>query len=150
MIKKAIPNVVLSTDIIVGFPGETEEDFQDTMTMVQEVGFETIFAFKYSPRPFTKAAKFEDQVPEDVKSERLNRLFAMHNEMAFELVKKYVGQTLNVLIENQDEKTGKYVGRTTHNKLVYFTGENLKPGQTIPVQITQAFPSVLRGVAVQA
>lgn len=150
MIKKAIPNVVLSTDIIVGFPGETEEDFQETMSMVKEVGFETIFAFKYSPRPFTKAAKFEDQVPEDVKSERLNRLFAMHNEMAFELVKKYVGQTLNVLIENQDEKTGKYVGRTTHNKLVYFTGENLKPGQTVPVQMTQAFPSVLRGVAVQA
>ncbi|MCK6598332.1 MAG: tRNA (N6-isopentenyl adenosine(37)-C2)-methylthiotransferase MiaB, partial [Bdellovibrionaceae bacterium] len=87
-----------STDIIVGFPGETEEEFQDTMSLVKEVGFETVFAFKYSPRPNTKAAKFEDQVQEDVKSDRLQRLFDFHNDLAFELAKKYEGRILKVLV----------------------------------------------------
>ncbi len=145
MIKKAIPNVVLSTDIIVGFPGETEEEFQDTMSLVQEVGFETIFAFMYSPRPFTKAAKMDHQVPEEIKNERLNRLFEMHDLMAFDLVKKYEGQILDVLIERIDE-TGKATGRTTHNKLVHFLGAGEKTvGQTVPVRITRATPAVFRG-----
>ncbi len=145
MIKAAIPNVVLSTDIIVGFPGETEEEFQDTMTMVQEVGFETIFAFMYSPRPFTKAAKMDGQVAEHVKSERLNRLFDMHDKMAFDLVKKYEDQTMDVLVEKMDE-TGKSTGRSSHNKLVHFLGakENLV-GKTVPVRITRATPAVFRG-----
>ncbi len=73
--KRPFPMWFSPTDIIVGFPGETEEEFQDTVSLVQEVGFETIFAFKYSPRPFTKAAKFEDQVDEDVKTERLRSPF---------------------------------------------------------------------------
>ncbi|WP_413291452.1 tRNA (N6-isopentenyl adenosine(37)-C2)-methylthiotransferase MiaB [Bdellovibrio sp. HCB337] len=149
MIKKAIPNVVLSTDIIVGFPGETEEEFQDTITMVQEVGFETIFAFKYSPRPFTKAAKFEDQVPEDVKTERLNRLFDIHDIMAFDLVKRYEGLTLQVLVEKADSVEGKITGRTPENKLVHFLGSADLIGQTVPVKITKAFPAVLRGELVQ-
>jgi tRNA-2-methylthio-N6-dimethylallyladenosine synthase len=149
MIKKAIPNVVLSTDIIVGFPGETEEHFQDTISLVQEVGFETIFAFKYSPRPFTKAAKFEEQVPEDVKSERLNRLFDIHDIMAFELVKRYEGLTLQVLVEKAANEAGKITGRTPENKLVHFMGSEELIGKTVPVRITKAFPAVLRGELVQ-
>lgn len=149
MIKRAIPNVVLSTDIIVGFPGETEEEFQDTITMVQDVGFETIFAFKYSPRPFTKAAKFEDQVPEDVKTERLNRLFDIHDKMAFDLVKRYEGLTLQVLVEKADSAEGKITGRTPENKLVHFLGSADLIGKTVPVKITKAFPAVLRGELVQ-
>ncbi|RYZ68705.1 MAG: MiaB/RimO family radical SAM methylthiotransferase, partial [Proteobacteria bacterium] len=145
MIKKAIPNVVLSTDIIVGFPGETEEDFLQTMSLVREVGFETIFAFKYSPRPFTKAAKFEDQVPEDVKSERLNRLFDDHDLLAFELAKRYEGLTLDILVEKGEPTEGKVSGRTTHNKLVHFMGSQDLIGKTVPVKITKAFPAVLRG-----
>lgn len=145
MIKAAIPNVVLSTDIIVGFPGETEEDFQDTLSMVQEVGFETIFAFKYSPRPFTKAAKFEDQVDEDVKTERLNRLFDEHDKMAFELAKRYSGLTLDVLVEKAESTDGKVSGRTTQNKLVHFLGPADLVGKTVPVKITTAYPAVLRG-----
>ncbi len=149
MIKKAIPNVVLSTDIIVGFPGETESDFQDTLSLVKEVGFETIFAFKYSPRPNTKAAKFEDQVDEGVKSERLNRLFEMHDEIAFELVKRYEGQTLKVLVEKADTlmegPTIKLTGRSTQNKLVHFLGAREWVGSTVPVTITKASPAVFRG-----
>jgi tRNA-2-methylthio-N6-dimethylallyladenosine synthase len=149
MIKKAIPNVVLSTDIIVGFPGETEEHFQDTLSMVQEVAFETIFAFKYSPRPFTKAAKFEDQVPEDVKGERLERLFEAHEKMAFELAKLYEGRILQVLVEKAETTTGKVSGRSTQNKLVHFLGSADLVGRTVPVKILKAFPATLRGELVQ-
>lgn len=145
MIKKAIPNVVLSTDIIVGFPGETEEQFVDTMTLVEEVGFETIFAFMYSPRPLTKAARFEDQVAETVKSERLQRLFESHNRQAFPLAKKYEGQILEVLVETCDPVTGKSTGRSSQNKLVHFLSRPELIGQMIPMQITQAFPAVFRG-----
>lgn len=143
MIKQGMPEVSLSTDIIVGFPGETEEQFQDTLSLVEEVGFETIFAFKYSPRPFTKAAKFEEQVPEDVKSERLARLFATHEKVSFELVKKYENQTMDVLVEKCED--GKGFGRTTHNKSVYFLANPEDVGHILPVRIHKAFPNVLRG-----
>lgn len=149
MLKKSIPNLVLSTDIIVGFPGETEGDFQDTVNLVHEVGFETIFAFKYSPRPFTKAAKFEDQVDEDVKTERLNRLFDSHDAMAFELVKQYEGQVLKILVEKTDREFGKVQGRSTGNKLVHFMGSPDLIGKTVDVRITKAFPAVFRGELVQ-
>ncbi len=142
--KKIIPNLVLSTDIIVGFPGETEDAFQDTVSLATELEFETIFAFMYSPRPFTKAAQFTDQVEEPVKNERLNRLFEAHEKMAFELVKKYQDRTLNVLVESINEQ-GKAQGRSTQNKLVYFMGSSDLIGKTVPVRITQAFPSVFRG-----
>ncbi len=145
MIKRAIPNVVLSTDIIVGFPGETEAEFQDTIRLVLEVGFETIYAFKYSQRPNTKAALFEDQVPEDVKSDRLARLFAAHDEMAFPLVKRYEGQILQVLVEKAEDQKGKWSGRSTQNKSVYFLGGENLVGKMVPVRITKAFPAVLRG-----
>lgn len=142
--KKIIPNLVLSTDIIVGFPGETEEEFMDTVTMVEEVGYETIFAFMYSPRPFTKAAKFEDHVAEEVKNRRLNHLFDVHDKLAFELVAKYQGQVLNVLVETVNEQ-GKAFGRSTQNKSVYFLGSKDLIGKTVPVKIMTATPNVLRG-----
>ncbi len=154
MLREEIPNVVFSTDIIVGFPGETEEQFQDTMSMVELVGYETIYAFKYSPRPFTKAARFEDQVSDEVASERLNRLFAHHEKLALEWVKKYEGQELPVLIEKVDGERKNLSGRTTQNKNVFFTlpadmdfasvSQSLI-GKTLPVRITKAFPAILRG-----
>lgn len=149
MLKKTIPNVVFSTDIIVGFPGETEEEFLDTVSMVEEVGFESIYAFSYSPRPFTKAANFTEQVPEDVKSERLNRLFDIHETRAFEIVKRYEGQVLKVLVEQAEAARGKVKGRSTSNKLVHFLGSEDLIGKTVDVRITQAFPSTLRGELVQ-
>lgn len=145
MIKQAIPNAVLSTDIIVGFPGETEEDFQDTMSLVRDVGFETIFAYMYSPRPFTKAAKMTDQVPEPVKNERLNRLFDMHDPLSFDMMKKYEGQTLDILVEKTDDN-GRSTGRSSQNKLVHFMGATSDiVGHTVPVKISRATPAVLRG-----
>lgn len=148
LMKKYIPNLVLSTDIIVGFPGETEDDFMDTVSMVEEVGYETMFAFMYSPRPFTKAASFEGHLPEEVKNRRLNFLFEAHEKVAFELVKKYQGQKLTVLVE-QINAQGNAQGRSTQNKLVYFAGSESLIGKTVQVLITQASPNVLRGELVQ-
>ncbi|MNL04741.1 (Dimethylallyl)adenosine tRNA methylthiotransferase MiaB [compost metagenome] len=133
----------------MGFPGETEEEFQDTVSLVQEIGYETIFAFKYSPRPFTKAAKFEDQVDEAVKTERLNRLFDAHDAMAFGLVKHYEGQVMKVLVE-QIGRNGKIKGRTSGNKLTHISGGGPEMvGQMVDVRITKAAPSVFLGDLVQ-
>ena len=148
LMKKYIPNLVLSSDIIVGFPGETEDEFSETISLVEELQFETIYAFMYSPRPLTKAAKFEGQLPEAVKNERLNRLFDAHEKMAFALVKKYEGQTLQVLVEKKNEQ-GKLYGRSTQNKSVHFLGSESLIGKTVPVRITQAFPNNMRGELVQ-
>lgn len=145
MIRRGLPNVVFSTDIIVGFPGETEADFQETMSLVKEVGFESIFAFKYSPRPFTKAARFEDQIDEATKQDRLERLFAAHNEQAFAEASKYEGRVLEVLVEKVESETGKVSGRSTQNKLVHFLGSADDIGKLVPVRIQKAFPIVLRG-----
>lgn len=145
MIRDAIPNVVLSTDIIVGFPSESEAEFQDTISLVEEVAFETIFAFKYSPRALTKAARFEGQIAEDVKTDRLARLFAAHDPLAHRLAEKYRGQILDILVENFDEKRGNLSGRSTQNKLTYFPGDKNWIGKTIQVRIDKAFPAVLRG-----
>ncbi len=146
--KKLIPNLVLSSDIIVGFPGETEDDFLQTVSLVEELQFETIYAYMYSSRPMTKAAKFEGHLPEPVKNERLNRLFDAHEKMAFALVKKYEGQILQVLVEKKNEQ-GKLYGRSTQNKSVHFLGSESLIGQTVPVKITQAFPNNMRGELVQ-
>ncbi|MGZ3725854.1 MAG: tRNA (N6-isopentenyl adenosine(37)-C2)-methylthiotransferase MiaB [Pseudobdellovibrio sp.] len=148
LMKKYIPNLVLSTDIIVGFPGETEEEFNDTVSIVQEVGYETMFAFMYSPRPFTKAASFEDQVAEEVKNRRLNYLFEVQEKMSFEDVKKYENQTLSVLVEQMNSR-GKAQGRSTQNKLVYFDGSESLIGKTVPVKITKATPNVFNGELIQ-
>ncbi len=146
--KKIIPNLILSTDIIVGFPGETQDEFMDTVSLVNELEFETIFAFMYSPRPFTKAANFEGHIEEKIKNERLNFLFDSHEKMAFELVKKYNDQTLQVLVENVNDQ-GKAFGRSTSNKSVFFIGSKDLIGKTVPIRINQAFPNNMRGELVQ-
>src|SRR5690606_35646456 len=118
MLQSIIPGLVMSTDMIVGFPGETEAQFEDTLTLLDEVPFHMIYAFKYSPRPFTKAAKFEGHLSEEVKAERLARLNAKHNQQAGEFSQIYVGQTLQVLVENFHEEDGSCFGRSTQNKSV--------------------------------
>lgn len=146
MIRQALPTVSMTTDIIVGFPGETEQDLEDTITLTEAVGFDAIFAFKYSPRPFTKAANFEDQIPEDVKSKRLEKLFAAHDKQAFELAKRYDNQILEVLVENVSaSRPGLVTGRTSENKLTHFPGTADDVGRLIPVLITKSLPNVLLG-----
>ncbi len=150
MIRSAIPDVALSTDIIVGFPGETEKDYLDTESLMLEVGYETIYAFKYSPRPFTKAAKYLNQVSEEESSDRLTRLLAKHKEQAFQIAKKYEGLTLDVLVEEEVKGyAGQVRGRTTHNKVIHFTGTKDLIGKTVPVKISQSFPLTSYGEVVQ-
>ena len=154
MIKQGIPGVSLSTDIIVGFPGETRGQFEKTLSLVGAVGYESIFAFQYSPRPFTKATKFEDQIPEKEKSLRLQELLDYHNQRAFDLCKKYEGLTLDVLVESWDEDRKVASGRSTQNKLTHFqVGEGVDPlslvGHTVPVLIHKAFPINLKGKLVE-
>ena len=135
MIREKMPGAVLSTDIIVGFPGETEQQFEDTLTLIDKVPYESLFSFKYSPRPFTKAKFYENQVPEEEKSTRLRLLQSKHESIAFSLARKYKDQVLDVLVEKQDKKTGLFMGRSTQNKLVYFSGQTQDMGQIIPIKI---------------
>ena len=140
-----MPDAVLSTDIIVGFPGETEAQFEDTMSLLRAVPYENIFAFAYSPRPMTKAARFTDQIDDEVKSERLSRVLQFHREFSFADAKKYEGRTLKVLVEKFDAETGRLQGRSTQNKSVYFAGKPESIGHTLDVRIDDARPLVLRG-----
>ena len=145
MLLREIPNCVLSTDLIVGFPGETDEQFEDTMSLLDEVSYESIYAFKYSPRPFTKAAKFEGQVDEKSKSDRLTRLLAKHRSISFDLAKKYDQRILDVLVEEFHENDGSCFGRSTGNKSVHFGGQRDLIGQTVAVRVTEAYPQVFYG-----
>ena len=140
---------VLSTDIIVGFPGETEDEFQDTLSLLDEVPFEHLYSFKYSPRPFTKAATYKNQVSELEKARRLKILNKKHNKLAFLRSKWYKGKTVDILVEAKDLKTQLMVGRSAQNKLVYFPGSqslfNTLKGKTVPVKINKSYPLTLYG-----
>ncbi len=146
LILEKISGATLSTDIIVGFPGETEEQFQDTMTLMDVVPYESIYAFKYSPRPLTKAARYQEQVPETVKSDRLNRLFEKHRQIGLKLCQKYVGMELDVLVESYDCDLKRIHGRSTQNKVVHAKGHGEMVGTTVKVKVLEAFPQTLRGV----
>ena len=148
---KELPEVSFSTDIIVGFPGETNKQFEDTLSLMDEVQYEGVYAFKYSPRPFTKAAKFEDQVPEEEKKERLARLFEKHEKISWKLCERYQDKTVKVLVERQNKESGVYKGRNLQNKITSFmplndsenNGELI--GKTVDIKIYEAFPLTLRG-----
>jgi tRNA-2-methylthio-N6-dimethylallyladenosine synthase len=145
-LKRALPEISLSTDIIVGFPGETDDDFKETLSMLQEVRYENVYGFKYSPRPFTKALKYTDQVPENIKDKRLQELIEQQDAMGPEFCEKYDNKIFQVLIEGPS-RTNKEVltGRTTHNKVVNLTGSIDLVGKTLPVKIIKAQPYSLRG-----
>lgn len=120
-IKEKIPDIGLTTDIIVGFPGETDEDFQDTMDVVNEVGFENAFMFMYSKRSGTPAATMAEQVTEQIKSERLQQLMRLQNYKAKEESQKYLGKTVKVLVEGPSRKNPEMLtGRTSTHKIVLF------------------------------
>ncbi|NQZ01444.1 MAG: tRNA (N6-isopentenyl adenosine(37)-C2)-methylthiotransferase MiaB [Bdellovibrionales bacterium] len=146
MILEIMPGAALSSDIIVGFPGESEKQFEETMSLLEEVPYESIFSFKYSPRPFTKAARWEDHVSEEEKSRRLTALQSRHKEIAFELSKRYRDSVVDVLVEVFDEESGRCSGRSTQNKLTHFNGRKEMIGGTYKVKVNEAFPQTLRGV----
>ena len=138
--KSRIPNVAFSTDIIVGFPGETDEEFEDTLDVVRKVNFEQIFMFIYSPREGTIAAKREDQIPEKIKHIRFDKLKELYESKVDDNNEKYIGTEQKILIEGYSKNNDKMLtGRTDTNKVVIFEPkDNLKIGDVITVKITEA------------
>lgn len=145
-IKAAIPNVSLSSDIIVGFPGETDEQFEETISLVEEVRYEFAYTFIYSPREGTPAAVMEDNVPMEVKKERLYRLNEVLARIGLEENKKLQDQVLEVLVEGESKNNPNVLaGRTRTNKLVHFTADKSLIGQYVHVKITDAKTWTLHG-----
>lgn len=149
-IKEAIPNVALTTDIIVGYPNETEEQFEETLSLYREVGYESAFTFIYSPREGTPAAKMVDNVPMEVKKERLQRLNNLVNELSAKALKKYEGEIVEVLVEGESKNNPDVLaGYTRRNKLVNFVGPKSAIGKLVKVKITEAKTWSLNGEMVE-
>jgi tRNA-2-methylthio-N6-dimethylallyladenosine synthase len=146
LIREHVPDCALTTDVIVGFPGETEADFQETLEVAEEVGYDGAFTFIYSPRRGTEAATFtDDLIPHDVAVERMERLVEVVQRRARERAQRFVGRTLDVLVEGTSRTDASRIrGRTTHNKVVNFDGL-ASPGEIVPVQITGATSQTLTG-----
>lgn len=145
-LRAARPDISLSSDFIVGFPGETDEDFEKTMKLIEEVGFDTSFSFVFSPRPGTPAAEMADDTPAEVKSARLSRLQKRIEEMAFDISRGMVGTVQRVLVEGQAKKDARELaGRTDNNRVVNFPGHSRLLGQFVDVRIVSALPHSLRG-----
>jgi tRNA-2-methylthio-N6-dimethylallyladenosine synthase len=145
-LRSRLPGISLSTDIIVGFPGETEADFQDTLSLVQEAQFQQAFCFKYSPRPQTGAATLPDQVPAAVKAERLARLLDLQGRLTLAAHQRLVGETREVLVAGASKRSGQQLsGRLRTNQIVNFSGPAELGGQLVSVEITEAHPHSLKG-----
>ena len=146
LIREHVPDCAITTDIIVGFPGETEADFAETLAVAEEVGFDGAFTFIYSPRRETEAAELVDEfVDHDVAVERMERLVEVVQRRARERAQRFVGRTLDVLVEGASRHdAGRLRGRTTHNKVVNFDGLGV-PGETVPVTIAAATSQTLTG-----
>jgi len=145
-LKKAIPYVAISTDIIVGFPGEEDKDFEETLTLIEEVKFITMFSFKYSPRPHTKALKFTDKVPEEVKEERLMKLQSRQKIIQYQLFSELVGEEKEVLVEGFSQRdNNELAGRTVENIVVNFPADKECIGKIVKIKIKEAFSNSLRG-----
>ena len=140
------PDISLSSDFIVGFPGETEHDFEQTMNLIEDVGFDQCFSFIYSARPGTPAASYPDDVPLEQKKQRLQRLQSRINEMAAQISKGMIGSTQRVLVEGPSKKDpAQLAGRTENNRVVNFDGQPRLVGQFVEVVITEALSNSLRG-----
>jgi tRNA-2-methylthio-N6-dimethylallyladenosine synthase len=147
-IKSAKRQISITSDIIVGFPGESEEDFAETLSLLDEVGYDAVFTFKYSPRPNTPSLALEDAIPDQEKSRRLEVLMAGQREIQIKRYQKYIGDTLEVMVEGKNDARQQWIGRTSHNKTLNFTAPaeaSLKPGTYVKVKATQSFPNSLLG-----
>jgi tRNA-2-methylthio-N6-dimethylallyladenosine synthase len=146
--KAARREISITSDIIVGFPGETEQDFQDTLSLLDEVEYDGIFGFKYSPRPNTPALKLEDAIPEEEKARRLTILQEKQREIQKRRNRRHHGQVFEVMVEGKNEARGQWIGRTSQNKVMNFRGpEGVRPevGGYVPVITTESFPNSLFG-----
>jgi len=143
-IRELCPQATISTDIIVGFPSESDEDFAETMDVLEQVRFEQMFSFKYSPRPLTKAAEFEEQVPDEIASARLTQLQARQTQMLDEIMDAQVGKVHSVYFDEL-KANGRIAGRSDDGKLVFVQGSEELLGQIVDVKITSASRGSLNG-----
>jgi len=146
--KAAKREISITTDVIVGFPGETEPDFAQTLDLLEEVGYDAVFAFKYSPRPNTPSLKLEDAIPDEEKARRLEVLMAKQREIQIGSYKRYIGTNCEVMVEGRNAPRAQWIGRTSHNKTLNFTAPptaNPKAGSYAPVFVTGSFPNSLLG-----
>ena len=151
--KSARREISITTDVIVGFPGETEADFAATLSLLDEVGYDSVFSFKYSARPNTPSLSLEDALPEAEKSRRLEVLMARQRDIQIARYKKYVGMQCEVMVEGRNEARGQWVGRTSHNKTLNFTASDeavLTIGAYAQVLVTRSFPNSLVGELVES
>ena len=147
---KKIPDISLSTDIIVGFPNETEEQFKDTLDVVNKVQFDQIYMFIYSPREGTVAAKMEDDVSYDEKVDRLERLKSLYEETLPKLNERMIGKTYKVLVEGKSKTNDKmYTGRSSQNKVVVFEAEESDVGKVVNIKIDSEHLWYLKGTIVR-
>jgi tRNA-2-methylthio-N6-dimethylallyladenosine synthase len=145
LIREYVPDCALTTDIIVGFPGETDADFEETLEVVDEVGYDGAFTFIYSPRRGTEAATLPDQVRHEVQVARMERLVELVQRRAHERAQRFLGRTLDVLVEGPSRTDpSRLRGRSRHNKVVNFDGL-AAPGEIVPVEITGATSQTLAG-----
>jgi tRNA-2-methylthio-N6-dimethylallyladenosine synthase len=150
-LRKACPDLALTTDLIVGFPGETDADFEETLSLMREAGFAQAYSFKYSPRPQTRAAGFPDQVPEAVKAARLARLQALQEELTLAANARLVGLTCEVLVEGPSRRSPEELsGRVRTHQVVNFPGPRELAGRLVTVKLTEAHPHSLKGRWVEA
>ncbi|MCU0230506.1 MAG: tRNA (N6-isopentenyl adenosine(37)-C2)-methylthiotransferase MiaB, partial [Acidobacteria bacterium] len=150
-LRQAVPGIALSTDVIVGFPGETEEDFQATLSLVREVRFDQMFSFVFSARPGTVAAMLADRTPVERKSERLVELQALQRQIQLESNARQVGRIEEVLVEAPSRRAAsEWAGRTTSNRVVNFHAPAARPGEFVTVRITAAGANSLRGAPLDA
>ncbi len=149
-LRAAVPDIALSTDLIVGFPGETDEDFAATLDMVERVGYDNVFAFRYSPRPGTLAATMPAQVPAEVKAERNSRLLEATGRVAAARSRRLEGHAVEVLVDGRSKKNeAEMSGRTRCNRVMNFHGEGrVAIGDIVQVRVTEALPHSLRGTLV--
>ena len=145
-VRRAVPGISLSSDIMVGFPGETEADFADTLELVREVRYDAAFTFVYSPRRGTRAAAMPDQISEEVKQQRIVRLVELQNTMTYESNLRNVGKVETVLLEGRSTKDAQALcGRTDSGKMVNLPGAQAEIGQIVRVEIVEAKRTTLLG-----
>ncbi len=144
VMRNRIPGLVLTTDVIVGFPTETEDDFQETLEVMKKVEFDSAFMFKYSERRQTIASrKFPDDVSEEDKTSRITRLVEMQRQISYKKNLRYLGETLQIMIEGKARKQGQLMGRTDGNKIAVFTGSEIQPGELVEVRVTEVTANTL-------
>ena len=144
--KAARREISITTDTIVGFPGETEDEFRETLTLLTEVGYDGVFSFKYSPRPNTPALQYADSIPDAEKSRRLQILQEHQREIQRASYRRHVGQVLEVMVEGKNSARGQLIGRTSQNKTLNFTSAaGLHAGDYVQVRVAGAFPNSLLG-----